>query len=142
MEWNFFTITLTIFAVTGALIIPLVLSSKKEHKKRVILLDESINEQNKISGFVTSHVYEQSHEYKEDTYISLSTKEIIVSHLDKIYLGHFDNINNVSVETYAYQQSKYRFFLHLTFVDCKKISITIRDTDEMIYWHNMFKKIS
>jgi hypothetical protein len=142
MEWNFFTVVVTIFVTAGVLLFPMFLMSKKETKKRNDLLSQRISEQNAITGFKVTHTYLLTYPKKDDIYISLDTKEIISCNDDKIHLGHLDSVINVAVETYSSPNgSSYCFFLHLTFSDCKKITITIRDTDEMIYWHNLLKKI-
>ena len=142
MEWNFFTVMLTIFGTGAALIVPMFLMSKKETKKRDDLLKKRISEQRDLTGFNITHTYIHEYPKKDDVYISFYTKEIISSCDGKIYLGNLDNVKNVVVETLSSQHgSGYCFFLNLIFSDCKKITITVKDTDEMIYWHNFLKKI-
>jgi hypothetical protein len=106
------------------------------------LLASRISEQKLASGFSVSHEYLAYSSHTEDTFISLSTRELMSRRGGSLYLASFDAIDSVNIKTKKYENIISWFIMELTFKDCKKSRIIIHDIDDLIYWHNIFKGIT
>lgn len=120
-------------------------ATKKSNEVKVKmknLLVSRIAEQKLVSGFSVSHEYLAHSSHNEDTFISISTRELMSRRNGSLYLASFDAIDSVNIKTKKYENRISWFIIELTFKDCKKSRIIIHDIDDLIYWHNVFKGIT
>lgn len=114
---------------------------KKEKKEREEL-NKIIEQQNKKTGFVLSHEYKNLFESANDCFISLSTREIITRSETGLFVNHFDSVDDVKIERKRYHSgAKDTYYITLKFIDCHKTVICVRDLDELVFWHNVFKRL-